>query len=210
MNGLLGKKLGMTQVYDDGGRRVAVTVLEVGPCTVTQLKSADADGYDAIQLGYGDARERCVSKPRLGHLKKAGSAPKRWLKEFANDSDEEVKAGDTVTSKIFDGVSHVDVTSVSKGRGFQGVVKRHKMAGGRMTHGGHSKRRPGAIGQCAYPARVAKGQRMPGHMGARTVTTQNLRVVQVDHDENLLFLSGSVPGPTGGMVTVRKALKKRV
>lgn len=198
----------MTQVYDESGKRVAVTVVAVGPCTVTQLKTPEVDGYSAVQVGYGEVREKCISKPKLGHLKKAGSDPKRWLKEFAGSADEEVKAGDALTTHIFEGVSYVDVTSTSKGRGFQGVVKRHRMAGGRMTHGGHSKRRPGAIGQCAYPARVAKGQRMPGHMGACQVTTQNLRVIQLDHEENLLFLGGSVPGPTGGLVSVRKALTK--
>ena len=208
MNGLMGKKLGMTQVFDDSGQCIAVTVIAVGSCTITQLKTHDVDGYDAVQIGFGEVRERCISKPKLGHLKKAGSEPKRWLQEFSGEGDTELKTGDPVTSRIFDDISHVDVTSISKGRGFQGVVKRHRMAGGQMTHGGHSKRRGGAIGQCAYPARVAKGQRMPGHMGNRRVTTQNLRVVQLDHDENLLFLGGSIPGPTGGLITIRKALQK--
>lgn len=208
MQGLIGKKLGMTQVFDADGRRVSVTVIEAGPCLVVQCKNKQTDGYDAVQLGFREQKERRVNKARLGRFKKLGAAPRRVLKEFKRDGDEEVKDGDTVTTAIFEGVTHVDVTGLTKGRGFQGAVKRHRMAGGRMTHGGHSKRRIGAIGQCAYPARVAKGQRMPGHMGQVRVTVQNLKLVDVRGEENLLLIKGAIPGPTGTVVEVRKALKK--
>ena len=208
MQGLIGKKLGMTQVYDANGRRVAVTVIEAGPCLVTQSKTVETDGYESVQLGFGKQKEQRVSKPRLGRFKKLEAGPLRHLKEFKLDDGDEVKEGDEVTASIFEGVSHVDITGITKGRGFQGALKRHNMAGGRKTHGGHSKRRPGAIGQCAYPGRVAKGKRMPGHMGHIRITVQNLRVVELRGEENLLLIQGAVPGATGTIVEVRKALKK--
>jgi large subunit ribosomal protein L3 len=209
MNGLIGKKLGMTQIFNADGHRVAVTVIEAGPCTVVQRKTTDADGYESVQLGFGDQKESRVAKPALGRFKKVNSGPKRILREFSIDSGASVSEGDSLSvTDVFENVSHVDITGLSKGRGFQGVVKRHRMAGGRMTHGGHSKRRVGAIGQCSYPARVAKGQRMPGHMGNRRVTTQNVKVLGVRGDENLLLVQGAVPGPNGGIVLIRKALKK--
>lgn len=195
-------------MFDEDGRRVAVTVIEAGPCVVVQRKTGAVDGYDAAQLGFGEQKEHRVGKAQLGRFKKAGVPPSRELREFGLDNGDEVKEGDTVTAAIFDGVTHVDVTGVTKGRGFQGVVKRYRVGGGRMTHGGHSKRRVGAIGQCAYPARVAKGQRMPGHMGRVRVTQQNLRVVQVRGEENLLLVSGAVPGPTGAILRVTRAVKK--
>jgi len=209
MNGLIGRKLGMTQVFDDEGRRVAVTVIEAGPCVVVARKTRERDGYDAVQIGFDGQKEHRVTRPMAGVYKKAGSAPMRMLREFALDDGEEVNPGDSVTVEIFDGVPFVDITGLSKGRGFQGVVKRHNMSGGRMTHGGHSRRRVGAIGQCSYPARVAKGQRMPGHMGNTRVTQQNLKVVAVRGDDNVLLVRGAVPGPAGGVVMVRKALKKK-
>lgn len=208
MNGLIGKKLGMTQVYDAEGRRTAVTVVEAGPCVVVQRKTLAKDGYEAVQVGYDEQKERRLTKPIAARYKKAGVSPRRFLKEFPVDASSEIKEGDTISSDIFDGVSHVDVIGVTKGRGFQGVVKRHRMAGGRMTHGGHSKRRVGSIGQCSYPARVAKGQRMPGHMGNVRVTQQNLKLLEVRGEENLLLIKGAIPGPNGGMVLVKKALKK--
>ena len=209
MNGLIGRKLGMTQIFNADGQRVAVTVIEAGPCTVLQRKTVDADGYEAVQLGFGDQKESRVTKPAMGRFKKANSGPKRILREFSIDVGATVSEGDALSvTDVFENVSHVDITGLSKGRGFQGVVKRHRMAGGRMTHGGHSKRRVGSIGQCSYPARVAKGQRMPGHMGHRRVTTQNVKVLGVRGDENLLLVQGAVPGPVGGIVLVRKALKK--
>jgi len=208
MQGLIGKKLGMTQVYDENGHRVAVTVIEAGPCPVVQRKTMERDGYDAVQLGYGNQKESRMSKPRLGHLKKGQAPALRALREFAAGEDA-LNAGDTLTVEaVFEGVRFVDVTAITKGQGFQGVVKRYRMAGGRMTHGGHSKRRVGSIGQCSYPARVVKGQRMPGHMGNRKVTTQNLKVVAVRGEDNVILVKGAVPGPNGSLVMVKKALKK--
>jgi len=201
--------MGMTQVFDDEGRRVAVTAIEVGPCVVTQLKTKENDGYNAAQLAFLDQKAHRVTKPLRGHFKKAGCGPKRFLKEFSLDDGEEVKVGDTLAVGLFEGISHVDITAVTKGRGFQGVVRRHKAAGGRWTHGGHSRRRVGSIGQCSYPANVAKNQTMPGQMGNVVVTQQNLKIVQVRGADNILLVKGAVPGPTGGTVVVRKALKKK-
>jgi large subunit ribosomal protein L3 len=210
MQGLIGKKLGMTQVFDGDGHRVAVTVLEVGPCVVVQCKTGEKDGYEAVQLGFGEQKEHRVRKPLLARYKKVGATPCRHLKEFGLDGGDEIKEGDTLTASIFEGVSHVDVTGQTKGRGFQGGMKRHGMHGGRMTHGGQAKRKTGSIGQCSYPARVAKGKKMPGHMGNTSVTIQNLAIVEIKGDDNLLLVRGAIPGPTGAIVEVRKALKKAV
>ncbi len=208
MQGLLGIKRGMTQVFDDEGRRVAVTVLEAGPCVVTQVKGQDSDGYVAAQLGFFPQKAQRVTKPMLGHFKKAESEPFRMVGEFGIADGAEAKAGETVTVAVFDDVKFVDISAKTKGRGFAGVMKRYDMKGGRMTHGGHAKRRPGSIGQCSYPANVRKGQRMPGHMGNARVTCQNLRIVRVDTDKNLLLVHGAVPGPSGAVVEIRIALKK--
>jgi len=208
MQGLIGKKLGMTQVFDENGRRLAVTVIELGPCVVVQRKTAQKDGYDAVQVGFGDQKESRVAKPALGRFGKVKSGPKLHLKEFALDADDEVSEGDTLTVSGFEGTQYVDVSGVTKGQGFQGVVKRHRMSGGPKTHGGHSKRRVGSIGQCSFPARVAKGQRMPGQMGRVNITQQNLKVVELDGENNLMLVNGAVPGPTGAVLYVRKALKK--
>ena len=208
MNGLIGKKLGMTQIFDAEGRRVAVTVVAAGPCVVLQRKTVEKDGYEAVKLGYDPQKESRMRKSELGIYKKAGADAHRVMREFECDGDESAAVGDSVTASLFDGVSYVDIVGTSKGRGFAGVLKRHGMGGGRMTHGGHSRRRPGSIGQCAYPGRVAKGQRMPGHMGNRRVTQQNLKLLEVRGDENLLLIKGAIPGPNGGLVLVKKALKK--
>jgi large subunit ribosomal protein L3 len=209
MQGLIGKKMGMTQVFDAEGRRVAVTVIQAGPCRVVQRKTLENDGYAAVQLGFGEQKAHRVGKAELGRFKRIDAPPCRCLREFGVDNGEELKAGDTVTvADVFGETRFVDVVGITKGRGFQGAVKRYRMGGGRMTHGGHSKRRIGAIGQCAYPARVAKGKRMPGHMGRVRVTLQNLAVVQVRGEDNLLLVRGAVPGPTGALVEIRKALKK--
>lgn len=208
MQALIGQKLGMTQVYDESGVRVPVTVLAVGPCPVVQRKTTATDGYEAVQIGFGEIKEQRLSKAQAARCTKAGVPFCRHLSEFRVEADDEVKAGDTLGADIFEGVGFVDVEGVTKGRGFAGVVKRYRMAGGRMTHGGHSRRRVGSIGQCSYPARVAKGQRMPGHMGHVQVTTQNLKVVAVRGEDNVLLVRGAVPGPKGAIVTVRKALKK--
>jgi large subunit ribosomal protein L3 len=210
MQGLLGKKLGMTQVFDDKGHRVAVTLIQAGPCVVVQRKTQANDGYDAVQLGFGDCKEKRTTKASMGRFKKVATMPKRHLAEFVLDQGDEIKEGDIVNGAILKEISHVDVTAITKGRGFQGVVKRHGMRGGPFGHGGHSKRRIGSVGQNAFPARVSKGHRMPGHMGNVRVTQQNLRVVGLEPEKNLLMVEGAVPGATGGIVFVRKALKKKV
>jgi large subunit ribosomal protein L3 len=210
MNGLIGRKLGMTQIFDAEGRRVAVTVIAAGPCVVVQRKTREKDGYDAVKLGFDPQRESRMRKSEVGIYKKAGVDTQRVMREFECGADEEVAVGDTVTASMFDGVGYIDVVGTSKGRGFAGVMKRHNMGGGRMTHGAHARRRPGSIGQCAYPGRVAKGQRMPGHMGNARITQQNLKLLDVRSDENLLLVKGAIPGPNGGLVLVKKALKKAV
>lgn len=198
----------MTQVFDENGRQSNVTAIEVGPCVVVQVKSKKVDGYDAAQLGFGTQKKQRLTKPALGHLAKAGVEPVRTIREFPLDAGEEAKPGDTVTASIFDGVSHVDVVGDSKGRGFQGVMRRHNFGGGRATHGSGTHRGPGSIGMKEDPARVFKGKKMPGQMGNERVTVQNLRVVQVRGEENVILVEGAVPGPTGGLVMVRKAIKK--
>lgn len=208
MKGLIGRKLGMTQVFDGEGNLVPVTVIEAGPCVVVQRKRADRDGYDSVQLGFGDCKEQRLTKSARERFKKISAAPKRWLKEFELDDGDDPKEGETVTASIFEGTAWVDVSGVTKGRGFQGVVKRHGMGGGPMTHGGHSKRRVGSIGQCSFPARVAKGQGMPGHMGHVRVTAQNLKLVEVRPGENLVLVRGAVPGASGAVIAIRKSLKR--
>lgn len=209
MKGLIGKKLWMTQIYDDQGVRLPVTAIQVGPCVVMQRKSVATDGYESVRLGFGERKARLVGKAPMGDSKKAGTTPKEWMAEFQLEDGDTLKEGDTVTSSIFEGVRFVDIVGVTKGRGFQGVVKRHRMRGGPMTHGGHSKRRVGSIGMKSFPARVKKGQRMPGHMGVVRVTTQNIRVAKMMPEDNVILVCGAVPGATGGMVLVKKALKKQ-
>ena len=208
MQGLIGKKLGMTQVFDDKGRRVDVTMIQAGPCVVVQRKTQAKDGYEAAQLGFLEQKESRMGKAALNRFKKVGTAPRRYLREFDLDNGEEVKEGDAVTGKIFEGASHVDVAGVTKGKGFQGVVRRHHMRGGPAAHGHTSHRRIGAIGQRETPGNVAKGHRMPGHMGHVNVTVQNLEVVSWKDEQNLLMVNGAVPGPVGAIVCVTKALKK--
>jgi len=208
MQGILGKKIGMTRVFGDDGRQTPVTVIEVGPCVVVQRKTKVRDGYDALKLGFIEAKASRSNKAHAGQFKAAGTTPKRFLREFAVGGDEALKPGDAVTAAVLDGVAYVDVIATTKGKGFQGVVRRHGMAGGAMTHGGHSKRRIGSIGCRSFPGRVHKGKRMPGHMGNVQVTTQNLKVVQLRTDDNLLLVNGAVPGPKGALVEIRKALKK--
>ena len=208
MQGILGKKVGMTQVFSDEGRQIPVTVIEVGPCVVVQRKTKDRDGYEALKVGFGGDKESRVSKPLMGQFKVAGVAPQRHLCEFSVEGDDTLKAGDAFTAAVLEGVSYVDISGLTKGRGFQGVVRRHGMAGGPMTHGGHSKRRVGSIGCRSYPARVHRGKRMPGHMGDVRVTQQNLQVVAVREADNLLLVRGAIPGTTGGLVVIHKALKR--
>lgn len=208
MQGLIGKKIGMTQVYDEQGVHVPVTVIQAGPCVVVQRKSAATDGYESVQLGFLEQKEHRVRKPQLGHFKKANVGVQRVLREVQLDPGEDAKVGDQVTVSVFEGAAFVDVISISKGRGFQGVVKRHRMAGGPAAHGSGFHRQPGAVGNRTWPARVFKNKRMPGHMGNTRVTTQNLKVVAVRGEDHVLLVRGAVPGPTGSIVIVRKSIKK--
>jgi large subunit ribosomal protein L3 len=209
VKGLIGKKLGMTSIYDEAGTAVPVTVIEAGPCVVVQQKDNDKEGYAAVQLGYEDQKEQRMTKPELGHLKKAGVSPKRILREFRVDGSSEVAVGDVISAAAFEEVNYVDITATGKGRGFQGVVKRYGFGGGRASHGGGWTRRTGSIGMCEFPGRVFKGKKMPGQMGDKRVTTQNLKIVQVRPEENLILVKGSVPGAKGGIVVIREALKKK-
>lgn len=212
MEGLLGKKIGMTQVYDADGKRTCVTVIEVGPCPVVQVKTLEKDGYVAAQLGFGEQKVKRLTKAVAGHLKKTGGLEGgvRTLKEFAPDAGEEVKVGDVVTVKNFEGVKYVDVTGVTKGRGFAGVIRRYGFAGGNMTHGGHSKRRTGGLAARDLPGWIEKGKKMPGHMGDVNRTIPNLEVVQVRPEDNAILVKGSVPGCRNGLLVVRKSLKNNV
>ena len=212
MEGLIGKKVGMTQVYDADGRRTTVTVLEVGPCPVVQLKTAEKDGYVAAQLGWGEQKVQRLTKAVAGHLKKTGGLEGgvRILKEFALDAGEEVKVGDKITVANFEGVKYVDVTGTTKGRGFAGVLKRYNFAGGNMTHGGHSKRRTGGLAARDLPGWIEKGKKMPGHMGDVSRKAVNLEVVQIRPEDNAILVKGSVPGARNGTVYVRKSLKNNV
>ena len=204
MPGLLGKKSGMTSVFSAEGKNVPCTVIEVGPCVVTQLKTVEKDGYEAVQVGFIDKKDKHTTKPEAGHFKKAGVKTKRHLGEFKFDT--EYKLGDTIAVDLFEGAEYVDVIGVSKGKGFQGVVKRHGFGGvGQTTHGQHNRlRAPGSIGACSYPARVFKGTRMAGQMGNHRVTVQNLQVLKVIPEHNLLLIKGSVPGSKGSIVIIEK------
>ncbi|MBQ9287462.1 MAG: 50S ribosomal protein L3 [Bacteroidaceae bacterium] len=205
MSGLLGKKIGMTSVFSAEGKNVPCTVIEVGPCVVTQIKSVEKDGYEAVQVGFQDKKEKNTTKPMLGHFKKAGVTPKRHLAEFKG-FDKELNLGDTLTVEFFNDSAFVDVIGTSKGKGFQGVVKRHHFGGvGQITHGQHNRqRKPGSIGACSYPARVFKGLRMGGQLGGNRVTTHNLQVLKVIPEHNILMVKGSVPGFKGSIVIVEK------
>jgi large subunit ribosomal protein L3 len=202
MAAILAKKLGMTQLFLEDGTVERVTVLEAGPCPVTGRRTAERDGYDAVQLAFGATKEKHLSKPELGHLKKAGVGPHRHLVEF-RDVDLDVEVGQTVTVDAFEAGQKIRVAGTSKGKGFQGTVKRHGFSRGPVTHGSHNTRAPGSIGAAAWPARVFKGIRGPGHMGAERVTQRGLTVVRVDTDDNLLIVRGSVPGAKNGLVEVR-------
>jgi large subunit ribosomal protein L3 len=209
VDGLLGKKIGMTRLFTEDGRWIEVTVLETGPCTVVQRKTRDKDGYDAVQLGFGEVKEQRLKKPQRGHFEKAGVAPRKTLREFRVEESSELKTGDELKVDLFATGERVDVVGQSKGKGFAGVIKRHGFGGGPGGHGSHFHRAPGSIGQCADPAKVYKNKKLPGHMGNRRVTAQNLEVVNVDADRNLLLVRGAVPGANGGLVMVRKAVKGR-
>ena len=205
MPGLLGKKIGMTSVFSADGKNVPCTVIEAGPCVVTQIKSVEKDGYAAVQVGFQDKKEKHTTKPLMGHFKKAGVTPKRHLAEF-KDFSEELNLGDTITVELFNDASYVDVIGTSKGKGFQGVVKRHGFGGVmQATHGQHNRlRAPGSIGAGSDPSRVFKGMRMAGRMGGKQVTVQNLQVLKVDQEQNLLVVKGAVPGAKNSYVIIKK------
>jgi len=205
MSGLIGKKIGMTSIFDANGKNIPCTVLEVGPCVVTQVRTEEVDGYSALQLGFDDKTEKSATKADLGHAKKAGTSVKRKVAEFRG-FDEEYKLGDTITVEHFAEGEFVDVSGTSKGKGFQGVVKRHGFAGvGQATHGQHNRlRAPGSIGAASYPARVFKGMKMAGRMGTDTVKVQNLRVLKVVTEKNLLVIKGCVPGPKNAYLIIQK------
>jgi len=205
MSGLIGKKIGMTSIFDENGKNMPCTVIEVGPCVVTQVRTEEVDGYNALQLGFDDKTEKSATKAELGHSKKAGTSVKRKVAEFQG-FDEEYKLGDTITVEHFEEGEFVDVAATSKGKGFQGVVKRHGFAGvGQATHGQHNRlRAPGSIGAASYPARVFKGMKMAGRMGGETVKVQNLRVLKVVADKNLLVVKGCIPGHKNAYVTIQK------
>lgn len=208
--GILGKKLGMTQVYDENGTRIPVTVIEVGPCPVLALRTQDQDGYSAVQLGFGARKAKNTSKAVRGQVRAAGleSTPPAVIREVRLDSDPEVKVGDVLKADLFAKGEIVDISGVTKGRGFQGVVRRWRFAGGRASHGGGWIRRPGSIGMKVHPGRTLRGQRMGGHMGNVNRTVQNLRVVDVRPADDVIFVRGAVPGPNGGTVMVRSAIKQ--
>ena len=204
MPAIIGRKIGMTQIFGEDGARVPLTVIEAGPCHVTQVKTVDTDGYDAVQLGFGTTKPKSLTKPELGHLKKASAPPVRHLVEFSPEElGAEVAVGDIVTVEPFEPGQMVRVTGTSKGKGYAGTIKRHNFSRGPVSHGSHNVRAPGSIGAAAYPARVFKGLRMSGHMGDETVTQRGLQIVDRDPDRNLLLVRGAVPGGVNGIVIVR-------
>jgi large subunit ribosomal protein L3 len=206
MTGILGTKLGMTQVFDESGQIVPVTVVQAGPCVVTAVRTPDNDGYSAVQIGFGEINPRKVTKPVAGLFEKAGVTPRRYVAEIRTEGASEYTLGQELTATLFEAGQRVDVTGKSKGKGFAGVMKRHHFKGLSASHGTQRKHRsPGSIGACATPARVFKGVRMAGRMGAEKTTVQSLTVHAVDSDKNLLLIKGAVPGPRGGLVMVRSA-----
>ncbi len=205
--GILGKKLGMTQVFTKQGKMIPVTVVSVEPNVITQIKTTETDGYDAIQLGFSDKREKLASKAAIGHTNKAKTKPKRFLREIKGADAKQYQLGQTIDASIFEPGETVDVVGISKGKGFQGVIKRHNFSRGPMSHGSHFHRRPGSLGSMR-PKRVFKGKKMPGHMGAEQVTIQNLEIVMVDLENNVILVSGNVPGPKKSMVLIQTAVKQ--
>lgn len=205
INAIYGKKIGMTQLFDEDGKVIPVTVIEAAPNKVCQVKTTATDGYEAVQLGFGTIKEQKVNKPMAGHFAKQGVEPVRYLREIRVADGAEHTVGEEVTVANFAEVKKVDVTGTSKGKGFAGVMRRYGFGGGPGGHGAHFHRAPGSVGQCAYPSRVFKGVRLPGHMGCDTVTTKNLEVVRVDEDMNLIMLKGAVPGGKNGVVRIRMA-----
>ena len=206
MKGILGKKIGMTQIFTEHGEVIPVTVVEAGPVVVTQITTTENDGYTAIQVGFQDAKEKSLNKPQKGHLAAANTL-KKHLKEFRVDSVEEYTVGQEIKADLFAAGELIDVTGISKGKGFQGPIKRHGQSRGPETHGSRYHRRPGSMGACSYPGRVFKNKKLAGHMGSVKVTVQNLEVVRVDADKNFILVKGAIPGAKGSVVTIKEAVK---
>lgn len=204
---ILGKKIGMTQIFAEDGTLVPVTVILAGPCSVVQKKTAEVDGYEAVQVGFEDKKEKLVNKPAKGHFAKANVTPKRYLRELKLDNSAELNVGDEIKVDVFAEGDVIDVTGTSKGHGYSGTVKRWGSHRGPMAHGSHYHRAPGSLGACSSPSRVFKGKKLPGHFGVDKVTIQNLSLVKIDVERNLLLVKGSVPGPKGGLLVVKNAVK---
>lgn len=207
--GIIGKKIGMTQIFDEKGNVVPVTVIEATPNVVAQVKTVETDGYNSIQLGYGEVKDKHINKPEKGHFTKAGLAAKKHLREFRVEDVENYKVGDEVKADIFEAGEKIDVQGTTKGKGFQGVIKRHGQHRGPMGHGSMYHRRPGSMGPTSTPGRVFKGKKLPGHMGVQTITIQNLEVVRVDLDKNVLLVKGSVPGAKGAILKIKSSVKTK-
>lgn len=207
MKAILGKKLGMTQVFNDDGIVIPVTVVLAGPCVVVQKKTDEKDGYQAIKVGFLDTREKLVNKPVTGCYKKAGVPVKRFLREFRASNVSEYEVGQEIKADVFENGDAIDVSGISKGRGFKGVIARWGQHRGPMTHGSGYHRRPGSMGGCSDPAKVFKNKRLPGHTGAKKITIQNLKVVKVDADKNVILIKGAIPGANGGLVSIKKSVK---
>ena len=206
MKGILGKKIGMTQIFTEVGEVVPVTVVEAGPVVITQIKTVEKDGYNAVQVGFGDVKEKSLNKPQKGHLAAANTL-KKHLKEFRVDSVEGYTVGQEIKADLFAAGEMIDVTGISKGKGFQGPIKRHGQSRGPESHGSRYHRRPGSMGACSYPGRVFKNKKLAGHMGSVKVTVQNLEVVRVDADKNFILVKGAIPGAKGSVVTLKEAVK---
>lgn len=204
---ILATKVGMTQIFNEDGALVPVTVLQAGPCVVTQVKTMDNDGYSAVQVGFVDKREKLVNKPQKGHFDKAGVSYKRYVRELKLDNAEEFNVKDEIKADVFAAGDKVDATAISKGKGFQGAIKRHGQSRGPMAHGSKYHRHAGSNGACSDPSKVFKGKKMPGHMGANRVTIQNLEIVKVDAENNLILVKGAVPGPKKSLVTIKETVK---
>ncbi len=207
--GLIGRKVGMTQIFDDQGKVIPVTVIEAGPCTVVQVKTVETDGYNAVQLGFGEVKEHKVNKPVKGHYAKSKLTPKKHLREFRLNSLENINVGDELKADTFTAGDKLDIQGISKGKGFQGVIKRHGQSRGPMGHGSMYHRRPGSMGPTSTPGRVFKGKKLPGHMGRETITIQNLEVVRVDLDKNVILVKGSVPGAKGAILKLKTSVKSK-
>lgn len=206
MKAIIGKKIGMTQIFDEKGTVIPVTAIQAGPCVVAQVKTVETDGYNAVQLGFGEIKDKHINKPEKGHFAKAGIENKKHLREF-RASEIDVKVGDAVKANVFVEGEKIDVQGTTKGKGFQGVIKRHGQSRGPMGHGSMYHRRPGSMGSTSTPGRVFKGKKLPGHMGMQTVTIQNLDVVKVDLDKNVILVKGSVPGAKGSLLKIRASVK---